>query len=59
MCVQNCQVDDILSSHCMGNGNVVGADLAAKLKGGCLPSQQERHFLVRTVGRHLMYNCTV
>jgi len=52
-------VDEVLSSHRMGNGSVIGEELTVKLKRECEPSVTERRFLIRTICRHLMYNCAV
>jgi len=57
--VQNCAVDDLLCRRPQGQGQVNGEVLARKLQGGMLPSQQERQYLVQTVGRYLMNNCAV
>lgn len=55
--LKDCEVDVILSQHKMNNGAVIGSELSNKLKERGEPTEQERRFLIRTMGRYLMNNC--
>lgn len=50
-------MDEILSLHSMGNRAVIGSELSEKLKKSQPPTDKENAFLIRTLGRYLMYNC--
>jgi len=51
-------VTGILQMYSKPN-SINGSELAAKLKSGEMWSPEERRFLTKAVGRHLMKTCTM
>jgi len=56
--VQDCPVEDLLCRSRQTKGPIAGQDLVAKLQADNVLEPPERRFLVKTLGRYLMNNCS-